>query len=458
MFTIWGAKQEAYCDGMTRRGFLNVGALGLAGLSWADLLRIRAQEAPGAKEAPRSKSVIMVYLPGGPSHIDMYDLKPNAPDQCRGEFKPIQTNVPGIHICELMPQQAKIADKLAIIRTLRMGSVEHPNQSEIINGYPAIGSAPQNNVAIAHRPAFGSIVGRLRAGNRSELPPYVSLSHPDLAKYEQPAYLGAGHRPFRPTGPELYNLGLARGMTLERLADRKKLLRSFDNIRRDLDAKGELSGMDAITAQALEMITSIKVRDALDISREPKLVHEKYGEGMQFPKLSPPDRDYEPPYSEFGAKFLQARRLVEAGVPVVTLDAGAWDHHAKIFVYLRRLLPQLDQAIWALVTDLHERGLAQEVAVVMWGEFGRAAVDGGGRPHWIDANFAVVAGGGLRMGQVIGETDSRAARPKGVSYTPQNVFATLYQLLSIDPSQTLPDHQGRPMQLLDDCKPIAELV
>jgi uncharacterized protein (DUF1501 family) len=243
-------------------------------------------------------------------------------------------------------------------------------------------------------------------------------------------------------------------MTLEKLTDRKQLLRSFDTLRRDLDdVRGSLAGMDAFTAQALDMITTGKARDAFDLNREPDRVRQKYGRGSE---------------------YLLARRLVEAGVPVVTLTPqnhgvaqkcnGQWDHHDHIFECLRVVLPQLDRSIHALITDLHERGLDKDVGVVVWGEMGRTPRVGtqrgtvGGRDHWPQSGFALLAGGGLNTGQVVGATDLRGERPKGIPYTPQNVLATLYHVLGIDPVTTLPDHTGRPIYLLDDREKVAELV
>lgn len=464
MLTIWGAKDRAFCDGISRRGFLKAGALGCAGLTLADLLRHRAQATSQAAPAARSQSVIMVYLPGGLSHIDSYDMKPDAPAECRGEFKPIQTNVPGVQLCELMPLQAKIADKLSILRGLRMGYLDHPNLCELVTGFPP--NIPIKDVdrpPFNHRPAFGSVISRLRAEGAPGLPPYVSLWKPGVfGTQELPGYAGAAHRPFFPSGPGLENLRLHGDVSGKQLNDRKELLRRFDTLRRDLDTRGDLAGMDHFTARAFDTITSPKARAAFDLSREPDKVHAKYGRGQVPP--SPYGG-----YDAFESRFLQARRLVEAGVSVVTLAAGGWDHHgavSDIFKDLRDLLPRLDRSLYALLTDLSDRGLERDVAVVVWGEFGRdPRIDTpgrngaryNGRNHWTEANVALFAGGGLKMGQVVGETDNRAGRNKGTPYTPQNVLATIYQFLGIDPSQTLDDHQGRPTALLNDCKPIAEL-
>jgi hypothetical protein len=438
MLTVWGSRRRL-CDGLSRRDFLRAGALGVGGLSLADLLRVRAR-GEGRAGSP-GKAIIMVYLNGGPSHIDLYDLKPDAPVEYRGEFKPTRTNVPGMDLCELMPLQAKIADKLAVIRNMRFKQQGH-TPPELYTGF-----------LDGNRPSIGSVVSKLRsdAGLLAPVPPYVALG--DANHVGRPGFLGAAHQPYLP-GSKAGGLGLLGGMTFERLRDRKALLRSFDALRRDLDdARGGLTGMNAFTSQALEMITSNRARDAFDVTREPEPVRARYGKGTE---------------------FLQARRLVEAGVPVVTLTArnhnpgprcnGDWDHHDHIFRCLRAVVPQLDRSIYALVSDLHDRGLDKDVAVVVWGEMGRTPRVGtqrgtvGGRDHWPQAGFALMAGGGLRTGQVVGATDARGERPKERAYTPQNVLATLYHVLGIDPATILLEHQGRPIYLLDDREKVAELV
>jgi uncharacterized protein (DUF1501 family) len=439
MLTVWGENQHRFCDGLSRRSFLKVGALSIGGLTLADVLRLRAQGPAGAGTS--GKAIIMVYLNGGPSHLDLYDLKPDAPVEYRGEFKPIQTNVPGVQLCELMPLQAKIADKLAIIRNMKFSQQGH-TPPELYTGFLE-----------GQRPSIGSVVSKLRsdAGIRTPMPPYVALG--DGNYVGGPGFLGTAHQAYQP-GSKAGNLGLSPGMTLDRLGQRRELIRAFDGLRRDLDdARGSLAGMDAFTAQALEMIATNKARDAFDIAKEPASLQARYGKGTE---------------------FLQARRLVEAGVPVVTLTPrnrnpgpmcnGEWDHHDHIFRCLLAVVPQLDQSIHALVTDLHERGLDKDVAVVVWGEMGRTPRVGtqrgttGGRDHWPQSGFALMAGGGLRMGQVVGATDARGERPLGQPYTPQNVLATLYGVLGIDPATTLPDHTGRPIYLLDDRRKIEELV
>jgi hypothetical protein len=447
MLTFWRAKTHGFCDGISRRHFLKVGGLAMGGLSLADLLRLKSHGA--TRPEAGAKAVIMIYLPGGPSHIDMYDMKPEAPEEIHGEFKPIRTNVPGLDICELMPLQATIADKLAVVRGLKTRGGH--SADEMTTGFPTG----------HHRPAFGSVVSRVQGPATKAIPPYVSLNvFSNLEFFEQPAYLGQAHKPFSPSGPDMANLRLHKEMTLDRLADRRTLLGSFDSMRRDLDdAKGSLAGYDGFTAQALEMIASPKARAAFDLSQEPDKVHAKYGPGS--------------------SHFLLARRLVEAGVRVVTLSGGwigdgpsgsgnisNWDTHKDNFVILRRQLPRLDRALYALITDLHERGLEQDVAILVCGELGRSPRVGisnpgsqaasNGRDHW-PTGFALFAGGGLRTGHVIGATDRLGERSKALPYAPQNVLATLYHVLGIDPSMTFLDYNGRPQYLLEERDKIAEL-
>ncbi len=447
MLTFLGAKNR-FCDGVSRRDFLKVGALGLGGfgLSLADVLRAQSNT-----PTRPFKAVIMVCLPGGPSHLDSYDMKPEAPEDIRGEFRPIATNVPGISICEHMPLQARMADKLAIVRNLRFHQPNH-QLHEVYTGYPTA----------AQRPAFGSVVSRLNAGQRSVLPCYISLGledHPrTVARAERPSFAGNEHRPFVPTAEFLDNLSTPN---VDQFADRRILLQNFDTLRRDIDTNGELTAVDEFSSQALEMLTSPTVRLAFDIEREPLYIRERYGADRrsQF--------NYQFGHTWHGTRFLLARRLVEAGVPVVTLAEMGWDHHGNrngvrgtVFQRSAEQLPWLDQSLSALITDLHERGLQRDVAVLVWGEFGRTPrVNAyGGRDHWTPAGFALFAGGGFRTGQTIGATDSQGARPTNRPYEPQNVMATLYHHLGIDPETTIPDFTGRPRFLLDRQNPIRELI
>lgn len=431
---------------LCRRSFLRFGSLGLGGLMLADFLRLRAEG-----KTPRTKSVIMVLLRGGPSHIDMYDMKPDAPEEIRGEFKPVATKVPGLHICELLSRQAQIADQLAIIRNMKFTGDNHSCE-QLTTGW-----RDENR---PNRPAHGAVVSYLK-GRPTDVPSYVVLGQPMAGGpvYRDefgPVYLGAAHRPFFPTGEAYDNLGLSPDMTPERLGERKQLLRAFDTLRRDLDTKAEAAGMDRFTAQAFELLSSSKTRDALDISREPEPLRQKYGITGTDDK-----RNAE------AIRWLQARRLVEAGVPVVNFACGhqeSWDTHTSHFSHLRRdLLPRLDQGVSALVSDLHDRGLDQDVAVVVWGEMGRTPkvasgrLGGSGRDHWHDAGFCLLAGGGWQMGQVIGKTDAWAAKPIGTPYQPQDILAAIYRHLGIDPTTTVVDYSGRPQFLLEQYRAVKEL-
>jgi hypothetical protein len=394
----------------------------------------------------------MIHLSGGPSHLDMYDMKPRAPSEYRGEFNPIKTNVPGMEICELMPGQAKIADKFAILRGCQLAHLHTAN--EFYSGYPWQESPRASVPGEAQRPALGSIVSRVRGGS-SAIPPYVSLDN--RADWEQAYYAGVEHEPFRVGGGNareaLANMSRPQAVSALRLENRKGLLHAFDTLRRDLDGKGTMEGIDAFQTRALHMVASGKVRDAFDLTREPDKVRTRYGQG--------PVKHGDHP----GPALLQARRLVEAGVSVVTVcvfGAGPWDTHRHNFITLRELVPPLDQALSALIIDLEERGLLQDVAVLMGGEFGRTPRIGDitpdGRSHWPEAGFLWVAGGGLKTGQVIGATDARGERVIGNPIRMQNVMATLYRVLGIDPAITIPDFNGRPQYLLENREPVMELL
>ena len=442
----FSGRSPRFCDGLSRRAFLRVGGLGLGGLTLPNLLRLRAQGA--VRPEKRHKAVILVFLSGGPSLIDSYDMKPGLPAEFRGEFRPIRTNVPGLDICELMPLQAKMADKFAVLRGVR--TVGNHTGNEFFCGFP-YEQGKTDAKTNEQRPAFGSIVSKLRGG-RAGMPPYVSLH--DVESYEPPVYAGKAHAPFRvhrgaKHKEPMDNLRLSAGMTRGRLADRKSLLGSFDTLRRDLDANGTFAGIDAFQAQALEIVVSGNVRDAFDLGKESDKLREAYGkEAVAF--------DFVP-----GALFLQARRLIEAGVAVVGINLPGWDTHVDNFKVMRRQLPVVDRALCALIADLHERGMDEDVTVLMAGEMGRdprITKDKAGREHWPQAGIAVMAGGGLKMGQVIGASDARGAEVKGRAITPQMMMATLYHTMGIDPSATIPDHNGRPMYLLDEREKIEELV
>jgi hypothetical protein len=351
MLTLLGAAQR-YCDGLNRRNFLKIGAFG-AGLTLAELLRARALAGKTGGKPASNKAAIMIYLPGGPSHMDMYDLKPDAPKEFKGEFNPIATNVTGVQICEHMPLQAKMFDKLAVVRSIV--SVDEHSDSLVMTGYP------ERDNRTANHPSFGSVVSKLRGGS-GEVPPYVSLR--GMSRYgTEPGFLGISHRPFTPGGSALQNLRLPRDVSLDRLDQRKALLAGFDDVRRDLDTNGTMAGMDSFTTRAFDMVTSGTVRDALDLAKADSKTRERY-KGVE--------------------QFLTARRLIQAGVGCVTLSIGGWDTHGQNFTSLKKQLPQVDKGVSNLIQDLHDLGMDKDVVTVMWGEFGRTPKVNGnaGRDHW----------------------------------------------------------------------------
>lgn len=428
MFQFLGSPNGTFCDGVSRRNFLKVGAFG-AGLTLADAYRAEAANKKDGTRSKAMKSAIFIYLPGGPSHLDMYDLKPDAPKEIRGEFNPIPTNVPGVQISEHFPLQAKMWDKLAVVRSLT--SVDEHSDGLVMTGYP-----DRVNMTAGH-PSFGSVVSKMRGDSSDSVPPFVSLR--GMSRGTEPGYLGVAHRPFTPSGPGNSNLKLANGVTSERLGTRKGLLESFDDTRRDIDASGAMNGIDSYTERALDMVASGVVRNALNLDKEDKSTRERY-KGVE--------------------QFLTARRLIEAGVGFVTLSIGSWDTHGQNFATLKKQLPKVDAAIANLIGDLHDRGMQDDVVTVMWGEFGRTPKVNmnAGRDHWSPAMSALVAGGGLRMGQAVGETNAKGERPKDRPYTVPQLMGTLYRAIGIDPAQTFPNGSGRPMYILDDRDPVKELV
>jgi hypothetical protein len=434
MLTLGGPRKEVRA-GILRRDVLRVGALGLGSLSLAEVFRLQAHAASTSKPlgSRRGKSVIWIWLRGGASHIDSWDMKPQSSAEVRGEFRPIATSVPGIEICEHMPRQAAMMDRLAIIRGIKSNDLGDHTPHYILTGFPDRGK----------RPSLGSVVSHVQARRSQDgsdtrtMPPYVSSFK---YSYGESTYTGTQHGPFVPDGAGLKNLAMLKELKVDRLDNRRELLAQLDLLRREVDHSGAFGGIDAFTQQAIEIVTSANARDAFDLSQEPPNSLERYG--------------------EYSKSLLMARRLVEAGVSVVTVKIGDWDTHEHNFRDMREQLPQLDQGFHALITDLYDRGLQNDVAVVMWGEFGRAPrisrIDG--RDHWPEAGAAVLAGGGFKVGQVIGETDAQAARAKGKPYMPSNILANLYRHLGIDPTATIPGLDGRPMHILDDREPVSELV
>jgi hypothetical protein len=451
MLSIRGPAHRQFCDGLPRRTILKVGGLALGGLSLADLLRVEAQA--GVRNP--HKSLIMIFLSGGPPHQDMVDLKPDAPAEIRGEFQPIATTVPGLDICEHMPLIAQSAEKYAVIRSL-VGSEGRHDAFQCMTGWT------HDNPPTGGWPSLGSAVSRLQGSTDGSTPPFVGLSPRMItgtwADPGQPGFLGISHSAFRPT-TECADDMVLNGVHLDRFDDRKGLLTGFDRFRHDVDASGMMEGLDAFNQQALGILTSSRLAEALDLEREDQRLRDRYGRGDPKPAgygdAGPLLNDY----------FLTARRLIEAGVRVVTLAYGRWDWHGRPhgtnFEHARIHLPMLDQGLTALMEDLENRGMDKDTTVVVWGEFGRTPKinENGGRDHWPPVACALLCGGGLRTGQVIGSTNRLAEHAKDRPVHFQEVFATLYNRLGIDVNTaTIRDLNGRPQYLVDHAQPLPELV
>jgi hypothetical protein len=442
----------------SRRGFLRIGALGLGGLTLPDLLR--AEASAGIRSS--QKSVILIYLVGGPPHQDLFDLKPGAPKEIAGPWKPTATNVTGVRICEALPRLARIMDKLAVVRSLVGNQADH-DAIQVFNGHHPAKPTPGGGW-----PQFGSAVAKLQGAVDPSVPPFVSLCYPCThGPYNEPGpgFLGPSMAPFRAMGKTRDDM-LLRGLTVDRLADRKAILKGFDNLRRDADVNGTVRAMDVFTEQAFGLLTSSRMADALDLSKEPVGVVERYGVGD--PKVFM-DGNGAPRVPQ---SLLMARRLVEAGARVVTLNYSKWDWHggkntegrADNSIFLREAedFPIFDQCLSALVEDLHQRGLDRDCMVMVAGEFGRTPKISAqvGRDHWPQVNCALLAGGGMKTGQVIGATDKVAGEAAARPVTWGELFATLYHNLGLDSRRaTIGDLSGRPQYLTEnDAQPLPELV
>ncbi len=458
---------------VSRRSVLSAGTLGLGGLSLADALRLRAEA--GEVDQKLDTSVIFVWLPGGPPHMEMYDMKPDAPLDYRGDFNPIRTNVSGLDVCELMPLHAKCADKYSIIRSIAHKFADHGGGHKRF----LTGRDPKQPTGFVNDfPAVGSVVAKCRENQNVGLPNYISGTDPGRAGVDVysfgAAYLGASYAPFNVPGDpsdekfEVKNIELSQSLS-NRLDDRMLLRSEFDQMRKQIDQSGLMRAMDGFQTKAVELLTSEKARNAFDLSQEPDELRDRYGRHA------------------WGQRALLSRRLVEAGCSFVTMvmekpyQSGVewlkqgtynWDSHAvncHIFDDGKIRLPIYDQAVTALVEDLHNRGLNKRVLLVVTGEFGRTpkvnsqtgtqtGVTQPGRDHWPNAMSLLVSGGGLNMGQVIGSTNSKGEEPKDNPLTPNDLWATVYRHLGIDYERSFNDHSGRPLPILPDGKPIAGLI
>jgi hypothetical protein len=442
MLKISGPSQRL-CDGISRRSFLQAGALTVGGLTLTDVLR--ADQVSGS--ATGHKAVIMVYLTGGISHQDTVDLKPEAPVEIRGEFNPIPTSVSGIEFCELLPQMAKVADRCAIIRSV-VGQRDEHSSFQSLTGYQ-MGTVEREGF-----PNFGSVVSQLQGPTNPVTPPFIDL-FPTMKhrpyNSSGAGYLGSRFNQVKADGEDLASMKL-RFVSPDQFGSRRELLRQLDGVRRTAE-DARLLGMDENYDRAFDVLTSSRLVEALDLSTESEAVRERYGKGS-----SKHLGDGAPLWNE---QLLQARRLVEAGVRVVTVAYGFWDTHGKHFDHMKQHLPTFDQGISALIEDIYQRGLGDDVTVVVCDEFGRTPKinKNAGRDHWAPVNCAWLAGGGMNVGQVIGSTDKTGAYAADCPVDFRDILATIYHNLGIDQSELIRDQTERPVPILpNDARPIRELI
>ena len=458
MFRIEAEKTARYCDGLSRRSFVQIGVAGMASVALPQVLR--AKETSAAKRGDKKDtSVILLWLDGGPSHMDLYDLKPNAPTEYRGIWMPIRTNVPGIEISELFPLQAKIADRFSLVRSLHHDTGDHFTGGH----YMLTSRGGANGLDTPGKyPSIGSIVAKTCGPRREGMPAYVGVPYA-MSIGLRPGYFGANylgleHNPFEtegdPNSPnfQVNNLSLSGGLTIDRLEDRRGLLKSLDQMRRTVDASGTLDAMDRFDRAAYELVAGSAARKAFDIGSEDPRIRDMYGRNTG------------------GQSTLLARRLVEAGCTFVTAHFGGWDHHWDLQKGMENYLPKVDAAVSALFQDLTSRGLYDRVLVVLCGEFSRTPRmnDGGnggpplkmgtpGRDHWGNAMFCLMGGGGVQGGRIVGSTNAKGEVPKDRPVAPSDIHATIYNVLGVDPSVSFLNHAGRPVPAIDRGEVIHEL-
>ena len=437
MLEILGRNQR-YCDGVSRRGFIRAGFLGLAGLTLADQLRVEAQAAGTGK--PRSqKSIILIWQHGGPSQLETFDMKPDAPAEYRGPYEPIASSLPGLQVGEKMPFHAKIMDKTTVFRGFTHGNGDHWAAAHwLLTGYLGANGSDR----APRKPSMGAIISHLLGPAKAGAPSSVNFNDGGFG-YHGASFLGVAHNPIRigeysygdeagrlPTA-EAKSFQLLAELSQDRLNGRLGLAQQLDRVRRDVDNRGTFDNMDRMTQQALDILLSGRTRDALDVTKEDPQTRELYGPG-------------------WGEQTLMARRLVEAGVRFVTVNTGYWDDHGNIKGALDDKLPRHDRAVGVLIDDLSRRGMLEDTLVVTAGEFGRTPRinQAAGRDHWPQAQSILVAGGGYRHGQVVGSTDSKAEYPTSRPLSPNDFCAIFYHALGISPDTTIRDHSGRPNKLL----------
>jgi hypothetical protein len=446
LLNLTGSSSATRCDGVARRDVLRVGSLALGGLTLPGLLRHRAAAASGKTSdgtTPRKTQVIFIELDGGPSQYETYDPKPEAPLEIRGELRAIPTNLTGVYFSEYMAEQAKVMDRLAIIRSVAHNNADHGNSGHMIGtGYYRVNNAGGRQ----EKPGVGAVTSRVRGQNATGVPAYIALLQ--QMRGGMATYLGARHDPFivkkNPNDPnfKVENLSYGPELNFERLTNRRTLLESLDAQKRLMEISAEAEAIDKFTHEAFELITSERAAKAFDLSLEPPEVRDRYGR------------------NEVGQAILLARRLIEADVTFVSVRDLQWDNHSHIFGATKIHRPKFDHGMAALVHDLYERGLDRDVLVVAMGEFGRTKRVNHvkGRDHWAPVMSVAVSGGGLRVGQVIGSSTKHGDYPASAPYHPQNVLAMVYRHLGIDPSMTFPDYQGRPQYLLENRELIQELL
>ncbi|MEQ8790427.1 MAG: DUF1501 domain-containing protein [Pirellulaceae bacterium] len=452
MLTISRQNHATKCNGATRRDFLQVGTFGLGGLALGDLLRAQASaaSAPAASSALRNnKSVILFWLDGGPTHFETYDPKPEAPAEYRGPFGTIETSASGIRLSEMLVEQAKVMDKVSVLRSVHHNNGDHFAAAHwMLTGYHGSNAAARD----PKFPGVGAIVNRLAGANQPNVPAYVSVPYSRTVGikpgYNSATWLGAQYNPFEVDSDpsrdnfEVKNINMPGDMTVERIDHRRNLLSSLDRIRRDIDKRGLMEGIDEFNAEAIEMVTGDAAREAFDIAAESDAMRDRYGRNTH------------------GQSALLARRLVESGVKFVTVHNGGWDMHSTIDTSIKRRMPETDRAIGVLIQDLAERGMLDDVMVCVMGEFGRTprVNANAGRDHWGNVMSVLLGGGGLRGGQAVGSSNDKGEHPVDTPLMPADVLATIYRVLGIDLEAKFLNHAGRPTGINNYGQPIEALL